>query len=274
MAGNMCEAAPQTRGRPFLRWAGSKRKQIGRLKEYWSEGYDRYVEPFAGSACLFFALRPKRALLGDNNKELINVYRQLRKNSDEIFNRLVHIPRERDAYLRWRSKDVAKLDPVTRALRFIYLNHNCFNGIYRTNSAGQFNVPFGSKLSRYLTRAEFLDCAKALARTSFSAADFQTTLSEVRKGDFVYLDPPYALSTRRMFREYGEEAFAVDDVGRLSEELCRIDKIGAKFVVSYADCPESRKLAKDWDAKKFLVRRHIAGFTDNRSSAFEWLISN
>lgn len=261
-------------GRPFLRWAGSKRKLIKRLKPYWNGGYQRYVEPFAGSACLFFALRPKTALLGDNNKDLINVYRQVRKRPNEIFDRLVRIPRERETYLRWRAKNEAALDPVTRALRFIYLNHNCFNGIYRTNASGKFNVPFGSKLSRYLTRAEFLDCASALKGVSLTGTDFQATLSKVKRGDFVYLDPPYALNTRRMFREYGQKAFAVDDVQRLSQELDRIDRLGARFVVSYADCPESRLLARKWDSQKFLVRRHIAGFTDNRASAFEWLISN
>ena len=274
MAASMCDGASAREGRPFLRWAGSKRKQIGRLKLYWSKKFLRYVEPFAGSACLFFALQPEKALLGDSNEELINVYRQLRKHPREIHHRLVHIPRERKAYLRWRAKDVTKLDAKTRALRFIYLNHNCFNGIYRTNNAGQFNVPFGSKLSRYLSRDEFFECSAALAQAEFSGGDFQKTLARVQFGDFVYLDPPYALKTRRLFCEYGEKPFSVDDIERLSEELERIDNIGATFVVSYADCPQSRELAKRWKSVKFLVRRHIAGFLDNRSSAFEWLITN
>jgi DNA adenine methylase len=261
-------------GRPFLRWAGSKRKIIPRLEPFWTEGYSRYVEPFAGSACLFFALGPKKGLLGDSNGELINVYRQLRKNPKRIHHRLVHIPRESDAFYRWRAKDPAQLDAETRALRFLFLNHNCFNGIYRTNVQGQFNVPFGTKLSRYLTLDEFLKCAKALEGVQFVSGDFEKTLSKVTTGDFVYLDPPYAVTARRVFTEYGKKAFAVDDVARLSTQLDRMNSVGAHFVVSYADCREARELSRSWNSKKFSVRRHIAGFSEHRAQAYEWIISN
>jgi DNA adenine methylase len=223
---------------------------------------------------LFFSLKPHSAVLGDNNRELINVYRVLRDEPEEIHQRLVHIPREKDAYYRWRSKNPRSLDKQTRALRFIYLNHNCFNGIYRTNAAGQFNVPFGSKLSRYLTREEFIECSKTLKNTRLIAGDFEKSIAEVDKGDFVYLDPPYALTTRRVFREYGGKPFDVDDVERLSNALVAIDQRGAKFVVSYADCPQARKLATAWRATKFSVRRHIAGFSDHRTYAYEWILTN
>jgi DNA adenine methylase len=232
------------------------------------------VEPFAGSACLFFFIAPTEALLGDNNSELINVYQALRKNPERVHRRLIAIPREKDAYYRWRALNPHSLDDETRALRLIYLNHNCFNGIYRTNVDGKFNVPFGSKLSRYLSRDEFVRCADALARAGFVAGDFADTLSKVRRGDFVYLDPPYAVTSRRLFRQYGSKPFSVDDVVRLSAELDRIDNLGVRFVVSYADCKEARKLAAKWNSEKFLVRRHIAGFSDHRSGAFEWIIHN
>lgn len=260
--------------RSFLRWAGSKKKIIPRLEAFWNVKYVRYVEPFAGSACLFFSLSPDRAILGDNNSELINVYRILRREPERMHRRLVRIPRDERSYYRWRSIDPRNLDAETRALRFVYLNHNCFNGIYRTNSTGQFNVPFGSKLSTYLSREEFVGCAKALSKVSFVAGDFVETLAKVRSGDFVYLDPPYAVSSRRLFREYGSKPFGVNDVERLSFELKRIDKLGANFVVSYADCREARKLAGEWASEKFLVRRHIAGFSDHRTSSFEWIIYN
>lgn len=264
----------QSSKRSFLRWAGSKRKLTPRLRKFWTADYSRYVEPFAGSACLFFSVAPEQAILGDNNTELINVYRILRDAPERMYRRLIKIPRERDTYYRWRAKDPDLLDLETRALRFVYLNHNCFNGIYRTNVAGQFNVPFGSKLATYLSRDEFLGCSEALAKVKFVAADFQETLAYVSRGDFVYLDPPYAVTSRRLFRQYGKKPFDTDDVERLAKELRRIHKIGAHFVVSYADCRQARALAEDWYSQKVLVRRHIAGFTDHRAHSYEWIISN
>jgi len=258
--------------RSFLRWAGSKKKLVPRLEKFWNPSFSRYVEPFAGSACLFFSLSPRTAVLGDNNSELINVYRMLRRDPETMHRRLVAIPRDKKTYYRWRSKDPRKLDAESRALRFVYLNHNCFNGIYRTNTQGQFNVPFGSKLSTYLSRDEFVRCAEALIKAKFVSGDFTATLSRVERGDFVYLDPPYAVTSRRLFREYGRKPFEVDDVERLATELRRIDKLGAQFVVSYADCREARKLASDWNSEKFLVRRHIAGFSDHRTRSFEWIL--
>jgi DNA adenine methylase len=212
--------------------------------------------------------------LGDNNSELINVYRMLRKDPTRIHRRLVGIPRDGRSYYRWRSKDPKKLDAETKALRFVYLNHNCFNGIYRTNNAGQFNVPFGTKLATYLSRDEFVGCSEALANVKLVAGDFEATLANVAPGDFVYLDPPYAVTSRRLFREYGKKSFGTDDVERLSAELQRIHRIGAHFVVSYADCREARALADNWNSQKFLVQRHIAGFSDHRTRSFEWLIYN
>lgn len=260
--------------RSFLRWAGSKRKLLPRLRKFWTGQDQRYVEPFAGSACLFFSLRPSSAILGDSNRDLINVYRVLRDDPEILHKRLVHIPRTSDAYYRWRAKEPRTLDKQTQALRFIYLNHNCFNGIYRTNTAGQFNVPFGSKLSSYPSRDDFVECSRSLRNTSLVAGDFQQSLRKVEAGDFVYLDPPYAVNSRRVFKEYGKNSFDVDDVDRLSKELDRLDTLNATFVVSYADCHEARKLASRWNSIKFSVPRHIAGFSDHRTRAFEWLISN
>lgn len=260
--------------RSFLRWAGSKKKLIPRLGQFWNDRFSRYVEPFAGSACLFFSITPNQSVLGDNNEELINVYRKLRTAPEHIHRRLVHIPRDSDTYYRWRAKRPDDLDEETRALRFIYLNHNCFNGIYRTNVQGQFNVPFGSKLASYLSREEFLGCAEVLAKTELVSGDFQETLARVKRGDFVYLDPPYAVTSRRVFRQYGKKPFHTDDVERLSAELQRIHNLGAHFVVSYADCREARALARVWNSQKILVRRHIAGFSDHRAQSFEWMIYN
>lgn len=264
--------------KPLLRWAGSKRQLLTRLKAYWRPDHHyRYIEPFVGSACLFFALRPKAAILGDTNRDLIDLYRAVKANPQPVFDRLNRIPRDADTYYRWRSKNAFAADRTTKAVRFLYLNRNCFNGIYRTNASGLFNVPFGGahgKLVGPLERDNFMRAAIELRKARFVAGDFTRTLVSAQKGDFVYLDPPFAVSSRRVFAEYGEKVFEMNDVGRLALELRRLHKVGADFVVSYADCAAARQLTREWNATRVLVKRHIAGFSGNRRMASEWLITN
>jgi len=262
------------RGRPFLRWAGSKRKQLSRLAPFWSPDHERYVEPFAGSACLFFELAPKAAVLGDSNKELIEAYRVVRDEPERLYKRLRRIRRDLATYHRWRHLKPESLDRETRVLRFLYLNRNCFNGIYRTNMDGEFNVPMGTRLGEYFSRDDLVGCSKLLQKTTLVAGDFIKTLERVRAGDFVYLDPPYAVTSRRIFKEYGKKTFDTADIPRLSESLTAIVKRGADFLVSYADCAEARALALNWYSVRFPVKRHIAGFAGDRKRAYEWLISN
>ena len=270
----MVTKAP-TPSKPFLRWAGSKRKQIPRLREFWSTHYDRYVEPFAGSACLFFSLRPKNALLADKNADLIATFEAVRDDPSRVYDRVVAIPRTEERYYVERALNPTTLTPLQRAARFIYLNRNCFNGIYRTNRSGQFNVPFAtSRAGAFLTHTEFLEASKSLQGATLRSWDFGTTLRYVREGDFVYLDPPYVVASRRVFREYGKCPFCSDDLSRLSEHLARIHNRGAAFLVSYADCHEARVLAKPWFSSRMRVRRNIAGFAGARKIAYELLITN
>jgi len=232
------------------------------------------VEPFAGSACLFFELGPEAALLGDSNKELIEVYRVVRDEPERLHRRLCRIRRDLATYLRWRQLKPASLDRETRALRFLYLNRNCFNGIYRTNMNGEFNVPMGTRPGEYFSKDDLLGCSELLRRTSLVAGDFVKTLEQVKAGDFVYLDPPYAVKSRRIFREYGTKTFDTTDIPRLSESLTAIVKQNADFLVSYADCAEARALALKWHSVRLPVRRHIAGLAGDRKQAYEWLVSN
>jgi DNA adenine methylase len=260
--------------KPFLRWAGSKRKQLSRLGAFWSDLHTGYVEPFAGSACLFFSLGPKTAILGDSNAELIDVYKVVRDEPERLYRRLSRIRRDLETYTRWRALKPKSLDVETRALRLIYLNRNCFNGIYRTNTAGHFNVPMGSKLSSYFTKEDLLRCSTLLQDVKLVRGDFSKTVEHVKRGNFVYLDPPYAVNSRRIFREYGKHVFDTSDVPRFGEALTSIDQARAEFLVSYADCREARSLARHWNAVRLPVRRNIAGFADARRNAYEWMITN
>jgi DNA adenine methylase len=271
---NAAVSTIETKGKPFLRWAGSKRKQLSRLAAFWSAEHSRYIEPFAGSACLFFELAPQSAVLGDNNRELIELYRVVRNEPERLYARLCRIRRNLKTYRHWRDLEPKQLDRDTRALRFLYLNRNCFNGIYRTNSEGKFNVPMGKESGGYFSEEELIHCSSLLQRAKLINGDFSKTLENVKRGDFVYLDPPYAVTTRRLFREYGKVTFDILDIPRFSESLREIDGSGADFLVSYADCKESREVAECWQSVRLPVRRNIAGFAGARKMAYEWLISN
>lgn len=260
--------------KPFLRWAGSKQALVASLRRHWLPKHKRLVEPFAGSASLFFALAPNSAVLGDSNVELIELFSVVRDMPDELYSRLISIERTKEVYLRWRSIDPKSLDALTRAVRFMYLNRNCFNGIFRTNRSGQFNVPMGSKTGEYIPRRDFINCARLLRRAELLAGDFETTLGLVGEGDLVYLDPPYALTSRRLFTEYGSHCFGTGDFVRLCESLSRIVALGGDFVLTYADCSHARHLARQWNSKRLMVQRKIASSPANRRLASEWLISN
>jgi DNA adenine methylase len=260
---------------PLLRWAGSKRKILPTLSKYWDPKYTRYVEPFAGSAALFFSLQPGRAVLGDINRELMETYKVVRESPDDVYDAVVRIKRNATTYYALRSKDLATLSTFERAVRFIYLNRYCFNGIYRTNKAGRFNVPYANKKPGVIPSIEqFRRCANLLHRADLRAADFGNVLRTVRKNDFVYLDPPYAVQSRRIFRQYDERDFLQQDLRRLKEHLLNIQRKGAFFILSYADCKEIRSEFADWQMCRVRVRRNIAGFVSARRTATEVIVTN
>ena len=269
------DSAPNVQVEPFLRWAGSKRKLVNRLSEYYPSGARRYVEPFVGSACLFFSIAPSKAILGDLNRELVSTYLEIKHRVDAVASELSGLRRSRDRYIKYRKQNPAKLSPAARAVRFIYLNRYCFNGLYRTNMKGEFNVPYGGKGTGRLPSAEQLrSVSTALSSARFVCGDFRRTLKLVQPGDFVYMDPPFATAERRVFREYDKSIFSGTDLLRLRIWLDHLHKIGAKFLVSYAECDESEWLSRGFCKEYVTVRRNIAGFAKHRVKSSEILISN
>lgn len=228
-----------------------------------------------GSACLFFELRPNSALLADINDDLIRTYLAVRDHPQAVSNRLTRIPLGKRSYYSIRKQGLADMEDVDAAARFIFLNRFCFNGLYRTNEAGRFNVPFGSSgTGRLPTAAELRSVAKALRHSTIARADFEETLERTKTGDFVYLDPPYAVGNRRVFRQYGPSSFGLHDLERLSESLASMDNRGVKFVLSYASCAEASQFFERWSRRKIYIQRNIAGFATHRRRAGEVLISN
>jgi len=261
--------------RPFLRWAGSKRQLVAKLSSYVVDSCTRYVEPFAGSACLFFYLHPSRALLGDVNKELILTYMEIKHRLPLVLEHLGQLKKGRSEYNTIRALDTNRIEKPMRAARFIYLNRFCFNGLYRTNKDGVFNVPFGGERSGDISSNTHLQaCAKALQGAKLVSGDFGGVLSQVKKGDFVYMDPPYVVAAKRVFREYSGNVFSLEDLNRVRSWMERLDGMNVPFVVSYAECEEARILSRGFRSEVIYVKRSIAGSTFHRRHSSERVISN
>ncbi|MGD0456982.1 MAG: Dam family site-specific DNA-(adenine-N6)-methyltransferase [Terriglobia bacterium] len=260
---------------PILRWAGSKRRLVPVLRTYWNKNHRRYLEPFAGSACLFFSLNPKRAILGDVNHELIATYLEVKYRVDGVIRELAALRPSREQYDTLRALSPSCLDASARAARFIYLNRFCFNGLYRTNLEGRFNVPYSGERCGALPSSDHLkQCSRTIRHARLINADFECVLSKAERGDFVYMDPPFAVRARRVFREYDPSAFMHGDIARLRSWMDKLAAARVTFVVSYAESEEADILRKGFDHQTVSVRRNIAGFAAKRFLSNEILISN
>jgi DNA adenine methylase len=229
---------------PFVKWAGGKRLLLPQLLPILTLGEgERYVEPFLGGGAVFFALAPDRALLSDALPALIESFVAVRDTVDDVISQLRRLERSEAAYYRIRS---AK--PRTRAGRaaqFIYLNKTCFNGLYRVNLNGQFNVPYGRHGPNLLVcDAEQLHRASAALRpASIEAQDFEAAIDSTGTGDLVYCDPPYTIAhAANGFVEYNARVFRWEDQRRLAAAVARAARRGARVAVSNADHPSIRDL--------------------------------
>ena len=261
--------------KPIFRWAGSKRQIVSLLARFWSNKFDRYIEPFAGSACLFFYLMPKCSIINDINPWLIEAYQFIKRYPLRVHQELAKMVISKEEYYKVRALKPLELSSVKRVTRFIYLNRYCFNGLYRTNKSGDFNVPYGGiKSGKLPSLKDLKNWSLALNNTSLYCLDFQAVADLAKKNDFVYLDPPYNVTTKKIFGEYHAIPFSQNDVFRLKETMTSMDEKGVKFIVSYALSKESNTLIKGFNSNEVIVRRNIAGFSNNRKAAKEVLITN
>ncbi|RRN75991.1 DNA adenine methylase [Agrobacterium deltaense] len=262
--------------KPFLRWAGSKRSVVKKLAENSPPNYSRYLEPFVGSGALFFHLNPTTALISDLNWEVVNLFTQVKNHPRELYRRLIEPPRDKETYLKIRMRFGGEGDHLDRAASMLYLNRNCFNGLFRTNKTGKFNVPYASqRRGSYPSCDDILICAERLQSTQIEHGDFYSIISEhVREGDFVYLDPPYVKSEGRIFNEYVKGHFNHQDTERLSVLLKKIDSVGARFLLSFIDDEIVEFIADQWRSEKYLVQKNIAGFAASRRKSGEILVKN
>jgi DNA adenine methylase len=265
------------KAKPLLRWAGSKARVLSQIESAVPLYSGKYIELFAGSACLYFNQNVQaKGVIADANKPLISFYRHAKRNPGRLYDEFVSIDRTKESYLRARTLYNQSKPSFYRAVLFYYLNRNCFNGIYRTNLKGQFNVPFAaSRVAKYPSKEEFVERANMLRECRLICGDFEAVaVSNVERGDFVYLDPPYYIPEQRIFLEYSADHFGEQDFFRLSNVLVDIERKGAKFLLSYPDCTLSKRLARQWNSGFVDATRSISAKTSSRKKVLERLISN
>jgi DNA adenine methylase len=261
--------------KPVLRWAGSKRTLLPKLMErIRSTDFNEYVEPFAGSASLFFGVGPQKAYLSDINEELISFYQVLSRHQRQLYRTAKNYKINGGGYYKVRALNPIDLTPVERAARFLFLNHYCFNGLYRTNKLGQFNVPEGRNTGDLPSGAHLYQASTLLRRAKITSNDFETTGRYAKRGCFFYLDPPYDYTGKRDRGEYGTKQFSISDIPRLERMLIHINSKGAKFLLSYQDVPEIHPITKKWQTSYAPVRRQIASFSRYRKLVAEVLVDN
>jgi DNA adenine methylase len=259
---------------PFLKWPGGKRWFVRNHSHLLPTEYNRYIEPFLGGGAVFFHLRPKSALIGDINPDILSVYLGLKNNWRYIKRSLQYHQRKHSDKYYYKVRGSMPDNVLRQASRMIYLNRTCFNGIYRVNTQGFFNVPRGSKNSVLLETDDFENVSKALKNASIFLADFEILIDKAQEGDLVFADPPYTVRHNlNGFIKYNEVLFSWEDQERLSRALIRAKKRGAKIVSTNANHKSIRELYKGNDFCLETVSRFssISAASENRKQ-FEELV--
>ena len=261
------------KSKQIIRWAGSKRKLIPQLMHRVPKDFNTYIEPFCGSACLFFELAPRNAILGDINSELVNALRQLKQNN-HLYDALIDNPNTPEEYYRIRDIAPNTLNVKDRAIRFLYLNRYCFNGVYRTNKQGKFNVPRGTRTGAFPSKSSFDLARSKLKKAKLVNSSYEQTLTLASKGDFAYIDPPYAKSGK-FTGEYGPISFDSERMPEFLSILADLDRRGVRFLVSYRACEDAiKQLEAKYYVSVITVKRHVSGFKSSWNDASEILVQN
>ncbi len=270
-----------TEARPFLKWAGGKTQLLDQFEPFFPKTYGRYLEPFLGSGAVYFRLQPKTAYLSDLNEELHNTYVAVRDSAESLIDELRDHKRQNSTahYYKVRGLNLEALTPTQRAARFIYLNKTCFNGLYRVNSRGLFNVPEGRYANPPILDTDKLRAASRLLQNAkLFNLPFDTFCCKFAKaGDFVYFDPPYQpLSKTASFTGYTKYSFSLADQGRLCDLFVELDRRGCLLMLSNSYCPEILSLYKRYakTTHTVLAKRAINCMGANRGAIKEMVVLN
>ena len=273
------------KGKPFVKWAGGKRQIMNEIMKYVPFNYNTYYEPFVGGGAVFFELAPKKAVLNDFNKELINVYECIKDESkfEKMCAELNHheVNHSEEYYYSVRNldrdkKSFNKIADYKRAARTIYLNKACFNGLYRVNSKNEFNVPFGKKTKVNTYEGQNLGivhCILNFNDIKLLSTDFEEAVKTAKKGDFVYLDPPYDSDTST-FNSYTEDGFGKKEQERLAKLYTELSDRGCYVMLSNHNTKLVRELYKDFNIHVIEAKRNINANGKKRGKVEEVIITN
>ncbi len=266
---------------PVLKWAGGKTRLLPDLLSRLPARWARYYEPFAGGAALFFALAPQRAVLGDANEDLMDVYRALAASSDAVVRGLRFHERFHSGKYFYETRSLwntqrSKWPLSKRAAAFVYLNKTCFNGLWRVNRAGDFNVPMGRYADPPICVPEALRAVHdVLVRAELRSGDYRDTVCDARRGDLVYFDPPYYPASRTAkFTSYTRGMFTMENQRELADTARRLASRGCHVVVSNSDTPLIHELYKGFHVSRVRCPRSINGTTSRRGDVDELIIES
>ena len=278
---------PQTKAtdapKPFLQWVGGKREMLPQYAPFMPVQFKTYWEPFLGGGALFFYLNPDKAVINDNNPELIRAYEAVRDNPEEVIDLLLQFRRKHSKELYGavrgvdRKFDILKdLKDYEIAARLIYLNQTCFNAVYRVNKLGQFNVPIGSSLNRVICDPTAIRKASAaLQHARIECLDFAKLLEGAKPGDFVYLDPPYyPVSVYSDFTRYTKEKFYHRDQERLCEVFGQLAGRGCSVMMSNSDAAPIREMYRAYNLHEVYSGRNLNSLKERRGKIKELLITS
>ncbi len=268
---------------PFLKWAGGKGQLLDQMNPFFPKDFSNYIEPFIGAGAVFFHLNrngllgpSKKLIIIDSNEDLINCYQVIKAQVEDLISHLKQPKFANDENMYYRIRAESPENPVERAARIIYLNKTCFNGLYRVNSQGKFNVPFGRYTNPLICDSDNLRAVnKALQKVKLVVGDFQEAETLAGKNDFIYFDPPYQpVSKTANFTGFTKEAFGDKDQGRLFETFKKLDQKGCKMMLSNSDAPLIHDLYKGYRIEKVLAKRAINAKPSGRGQIAELLMLN
>lgn len=248
--------------KPVLRWVGGKQYLLPLLLEYLPRRpFGTYFEPFLGAASIFLAIRPRAAVLGDANPHLMSMYAHLRRDPLRVAKYLNELANKdsRSTYYSVRQRYNASQPSFAQAGRFLYLNRTCFNGIFRVNTSGQFNVPYGyKKKAKFPTTHELEALAEAFSNARLISGSYSRALASAKAGDFVYMDPPYPpLSGTSYFAHYTMDRFPDDEQEKLAKAACLLSSRGCMVMMSNADTAKVRRLYKGFLIHSLSATRYV-----------------
>ena len=275
------------RARPFVKWAGGKSKIVPQILEFFPENFKGYYEPFLGGGALFFAIAPQKGCLNDKNGVLIETYINIRDHLDRLIDDLVKIENEyfsirsiekkADYYYKQRDKfNSLKKKSLHRSALFIFLNKTCYNGMYRENKLGQFNIPFGKRTQPVICDKKNLSLVSELIKgIGIKCGSYEESLKSAKPGDFIYLDPPYEpLNSTSRFTEYQAGGFIEEDQVKLARLYRELTSRGCLVMMSNSTAQLIYDLYSDFHINKITVRRGIQSNKSVRSKVEELIITN